>query len=258
MNDNIFLFSVDVESDFTDKNRDLTENVIKILEIFDIFSVRATFFIVAEIWKEKKGLLQEISKKHEIACHSMTHPDSKKEFDENIIREALQSKHILEDIVQNEIKGFRSPFLNSHHNDEKLMSFLYDCGFKYHSSCLKSIFLRKEYNIFDFNNEKFVEFYSDRLLILPFPLSSLYLRIFYPFNFLKRASNIIIHPHDYLSGIPTVSKWLTHPCGWWTSPLRFLFERNVDKGFILLKNYIGSLNKTFLSYNDVVDLLFKK
>ena len=89
------------------------ENTYLILDLFDKYNVKATFFTLGYIGEQFPDLLKEIDRKgHEIASHSYAHLDLRKSTKENVEEDLVKSINILENIIGKKINGFRAPFFS--------------------------------------------------------------------------------------------------------------------------------------------------
>jgi peptidoglycan/xylan/chitin deacetylase (PgdA/CDA1 family) len=124
----------------------LSEPTKRVLDLFDEYNVKATFFVVADVVDNYPGLVESIAGRgHEIACHGLHHAckiDSKtkeplmsvEEFEKN----TLEAKRILEKASGQKVIGYRAP--NALIGGWMLDS-LEKLGFKYDSSvCVNSIY----------------------------------------------------------------------------------------------------------------------
>ncbi|MEM4260586.1 MAG: polysaccharide deacetylase family protein [Candidatus Woesearchaeota archaeon] len=113
----------DVESISLVTNDIKKENAIKVyeqglprlLELYDEFQVRATFFFTGEIIEKVPGVIKLIDiKKHEIASHGYSH-EVDEAFDvlsfEKQKEHLIKSKKIIEDLTGQEVTSFRAPAL---------------------------------------------------------------------------------------------------------------------------------------------------
>tara|TARA_B100001287_G_scaffold106033_1_gene89235 strand:+ start:16649 stop:17560 length:912 start_codon:yes stop_codon:yes gene_type:complete len=111
----------------------------RMLDIFDEYGVKSTFFIVGEdAIKHPLKIKEIVDRGHEISNHTYNHfqnflylEKKEKEF------EILECKKVLEDISGQEVIGFRAPGWNI---DKVTMNILHDNGFKYDSSVFPSYF----------------------------------------------------------------------------------------------------------------------
>lgn len=97
--------------------------------------VRATFFILGWIAERYPDLIRRIQKEgHEIACHGYAHKliynQTKEEFREDI----RKAKAILEDIIGDEVIGYRGPSYSITNRSQWALEILMEKGFKYDSS----------------------------------------------------------------------------------------------------------------------------
>jgi peptidoglycan/xylan/chitin deacetylase (PgdA/CDA1 family) len=117
----------------------LTEPTKRVLQILDDFSIKATFFVVADVTELYPGLVEQISLRgHEIACHGMhhackIHPKTKKplmsqgEFEER----TAKAKEMLETTSGQGVIGYRAP---AAYISGWMIDSLEKLGFKYDSS----------------------------------------------------------------------------------------------------------------------------
>jgi len=102
------------------KNHDskLQKPTKKILELFDRYNVKATFFVLGYIAERYPQLIKEIaSKGHEIASHSYSHPNLNDITSETFEKDLLKSIEINEEVSGEKIRGFRSPFFSIKNNE---------------------------------------------------------------------------------------------------------------------------------------------
>jgi hypothetical protein len=97
--------------------------------------VRATFFILGWIAERYPDLIRRIQKEgHEIACHGYAHKliyhQSKEEFRGDI----RKAKAILENIIGDEVIGYRAPSYSITNKSQWAFEILTEEGFKYDSS----------------------------------------------------------------------------------------------------------------------------
>ena len=90
----------------------------KILELFDKYDVKATFFTLGYIAQKHPELIKEIqSKGHEIASHSYSHPNLNNLTKEDFEKDLLKSLKIIQEITGEKVRGFRSPFFSIKNNE---------------------------------------------------------------------------------------------------------------------------------------------
>lgn len=111
------------------------EGLPALLDLYDEFGVKATFFYIANYAKDCPDIVKMVQAKgHEIACHGLTHRHDKA-FDSMPFEEQLghlkTAKSILEDIAGEEVVSFRSPALRINSDTPKA---LIEARFKFDSS----------------------------------------------------------------------------------------------------------------------------
>lgn len=111
------------------------EGLPRLLDLYDCYGVKATFFYIANFVKQHPEIVQIVQRHgHEIACHGLTHQHDKA-FDVMPFKEQLEhlttAKKILEDIAGEEVVSFRAPALRVNFDTPKA---LIEAGFKYDSS----------------------------------------------------------------------------------------------------------------------------
>lgn len=111
------------------------EGLPMLLDLYDKYGVKATFFYIANFAKQHPEIVKNVQERgHEIACHGLTHQHDKA-FDVMPYEEQLEhlstAKKILEDIAGEEVVSFRAPALRVNFDTPKA---LIEAGFKYDSS----------------------------------------------------------------------------------------------------------------------------
>lgn len=110
------------------------ENTHLILDLFDKYDVKATFFTLGYVGEKFPDLVKEIHKKgHEIGSHSYSHLDLRKNSKETIEEDVIKSINILEKITGRKINGFRAPFFSVDRNSLEALKII-EKYFKYDSS----------------------------------------------------------------------------------------------------------------------------
>lgn len=111
------------------------EGLPRLLDLYDKYDVRATFFFVADFAKDFPEIVKMVQKHgHEVACHGLTH-DHRQAFDSMTFDEQKkhlsEAKKILEDISGEEVVSFRAPALRVNEFTPKA---LIETGFQNDSS----------------------------------------------------------------------------------------------------------------------------
>lgn len=192
--------------------------VLRLLEKYDI---RSTFFVVAELAKKHPSIIKKIhSKGHEISCHGLNHDLVSNKTLEQFKTELVEAKTIIEDIVNDQVLGYRAPCFSLSDDGLKELS---ELGFKYDSSYIKfsNHALYEELKMEGFqwksdirltNKNNFFEFQipTTKLLGFEIPFSGGgYLRLI-PWFFFKRIFKseiskkkeyqVFLHPFELYSG----------------------------------------------------------
>ena len=109
-----------------------------IADLLERHDCRGTFFILGEIAEQRPDMVADLAARgHEIASHgySKSHPDLRKMSASDVQEEVVPAKEILEDIINEEIAGYRAPAFAM---DKNVMSVVRDAGFEYDSSLVPS------------------------------------------------------------------------------------------------------------------------
>ncbi|MDH5325883.1 MAG: DUF3473 domain-containing protein [Gammaproteobacteria bacterium] len=110
-------------------------NTRKLLELFDKYDVRATFFVLGWVAERFPNLVREIAKLgHEIACHGYSHKLIYEQTPDEFRRETVKAKTILEDIIQDSVLGYRAASYSIVNSSLWALDILVECGFSYDSS----------------------------------------------------------------------------------------------------------------------------
>jgi len=110
-------------------------NTDRILSILDEAGVKATFFVLGWVGERYPKLVRRIHEGgHEVACHGYSHrlvyEQSATEFRE----ETSRAKYLLEDIVGEEVPGYRAASYSIVRSSLWALDILAECGFRYDSS----------------------------------------------------------------------------------------------------------------------------
>lgn len=110
-------------------------NTRRLLELFERYSARATFFVLGWVAKKCPGLVKKIAEKgHEIACHSNLHRLVYDLTDKELKEDLMTAKKILEDQSGKTVAGFRAPSYSITRRNLHALDILLECGFTYDSS----------------------------------------------------------------------------------------------------------------------------
>ena len=120
-----------------DKPRgDIDKPTMEILEIFDEFKIKATFFILGEVAGYYPHLVKEIDARgHEISCHGKIHTDLWNYTQNTFKTDLTDAKKLLEDLIGKKVLGYRAPNLVI---EDWIVPILNEIGFEYDSSVCPS------------------------------------------------------------------------------------------------------------------------
>ena len=113
----------------------IEHNIHRLLDLFDRFSpvsVTATFFILGWVAKRLPHLVREIQQRgHEVASHGFGHAMCNRMRPDDLAKDLVNSRQLLEEITGTAIKGYRAP--NFSVNDQVLQA-IRSAGYAYDSS----------------------------------------------------------------------------------------------------------------------------
>lgn len=107
----------------------------KVLEILELFNVKATFFILGWVAQKCPGLVKKIhSSGHEIASHGYKHSLIYNLTPEIFRKDLVETRALLEDLIGEGIKGFRGASFSVTKKSLWALEVLAEEGFLYDSS----------------------------------------------------------------------------------------------------------------------------
>lgn len=110
-------------------------NTERILALFDVAGVKATFFTLGWVAERYPNLVRQIvALGHELACHGYAHVRVSQQSASAFRQDVLRAKGILEDIAGVEVKGYRAPSYSINQSNRWAFGVLQAVGFKYSSS----------------------------------------------------------------------------------------------------------------------------
>ncbi|VAW54759.1 FIG004655: Polysaccharide deacetylase [hydrothermal vent metagenome] len=129
-------FAESIKPDEWDKQPLRVENnTLKLLELFDEYNIKATFFVLGWVAERQKKLVAEIAARgHEVACHGYSHQLVYNQTPEIFKQETVLAKNILEDIIQQPVKGYRAASYSITEKSLWALDILAESGFIYDSS----------------------------------------------------------------------------------------------------------------------------
>ncbi|MBJ6801418.1 XrtA system polysaccharide deacetylase [Geomonas propionica] len=111
------------------------ENTARVLELFESFGVRATFFILGWVARRCPALVREIRDRgHEISCHGFGHQLVYDIGAERFREDVRSAKALLEDISGCPVRGYRAPSYSITAKSLWALDVLIEEGFEYDSS----------------------------------------------------------------------------------------------------------------------------
>lgn len=111
------------------------ENTHKLLDLFDEYKIKATFFTLGWVAERKRGLVLEIANRgHEVACHGYSHQLVYNQTQDIFRDETIRAKSIIEDIIQQPVLGYRAASYSITEKSVWALDILAECGFIYDSS----------------------------------------------------------------------------------------------------------------------------
>lgn len=111
------------------------KNTHRLLDMFDEAQVKATFFVLGWVAERNNGLIEEIAKRgHEIASHGFSHELVYNQSRDVFREETIRSKSLLEDIVQEKVRGYRAASYSITRDSIWALDILAEAGFEYDSS----------------------------------------------------------------------------------------------------------------------------
>jgi len=178
----IKIMTVDLEPDLrSNRCLSITKTVPRILNFFDDNNIKATFFIVTNLFEKYESEIKEIARKHEIASHSHTHNWLN---ERNANFEIGHSKLLLKNYGI-KCEGFRAPkFITTKNHFEILRKH----GYKYDSSFNGKFKVSERQGIKSITFPAFYSGLTYRKLLHPFSKSLPSSKMFYlhPWEFLKK------------------------------------------------------------------------
>ncbi len=111
------------------------QNTHKLLDLFDERQIKATFFVLGWVAERENSLILEIANRgHEVACHGYSHQLVYNQSPDVFRQETIRSKSLLEDIVQQPVRGYRAASYSITRRSLWALDILAEAGFDYDSS----------------------------------------------------------------------------------------------------------------------------
>jgi len=123
------------KSDWGKYESRVANNTKILLELFSDFKIKSTFFVLGWVAERNPDLIRDIAGEgHEIASHGYSHQLIYNQTREKFKEETLRSKHILEDIIQKPVNGYRAASYSITQKSKWALDILAEIGFEYDSS----------------------------------------------------------------------------------------------------------------------------
>lgn len=206
------LFGIKESEKVSRPTKRVVENVENLLQIFNQYQVKATFFVLGTVAEDFPELIRDIHKqKHEIATHGYAHKLVYKQSREKFREDLRKSIGIIENITGEKVLGYRAPYFSIRDDSLWALEVLKEEGLKYDASIFP--LRRKLYgvsvkDISRINTNGIVEFPTSKVSFLgyEFPFGGGgYLRLF-PYSMTKWAIRklnktgkpavVYIHPYE--------------------------------------------------------------
>ena len=113
----------------------VVDNTRRLLDLFDEYEIKITFFILGWVADRERELVMEIANRgHEVACHGYSHQLVYNQSPDVFREETLRSKNLLEDIIQQPVRGYRAASYSITEKSKWALDILAESGFVYDSS----------------------------------------------------------------------------------------------------------------------------
>ena len=113
----------------------VVDNTQRLLELFERFDVRGTFFVLGWVAERYPQLVRDIAARgHEIACHGFSHRLVYEQSPEEFREETSRAKRVIEDIAGCSVLGYRAASYSIVRESLWALDILVELGFGYDSS----------------------------------------------------------------------------------------------------------------------------
>lgn len=110
-------------------------NTVRLLDIFQEFRVRSTFFVLGCVGERHRGLVRSIAERgHEIASHGYAHRLVYDQTPSAFRDDVRRAKHLLEDVAGRRVVGYRAPSYSITPRSLWALDVLMEEGYEYDSS----------------------------------------------------------------------------------------------------------------------------
>ncbi|MBC3765755.1 XrtA system polysaccharide deacetylase [Neptunicella marina] len=113
----------------------VADNTYRLMDLFDKYQVKATFFVLGWVAERFPQLVKEIQQRgHEVASHGYAHRRATEQTPEVFKQDVSRSKDHLEQLLGNAVQGYRAPSFSIGYSNEWAFETLVELGFDYSSS----------------------------------------------------------------------------------------------------------------------------
>jgi len=110
-------------------------NTDRLLQLFDVHGIKATFFMLGWVAERYPGLVRRIvDSGHELASHGYAHVRATEQQPEEFRNEVARTKRLLEDLGGAAVIGYRAPSYSIGAKNLWALSELEQAGYQYSSS----------------------------------------------------------------------------------------------------------------------------
>ncbi|MFT4940016.1 MAG: polysaccharide deacetylase family protein (PEP-CTERM system associated) [Paraglaciecola sp.] len=110
-------------------------NTQRLVDLFAKHDVKATFFVLGWVAERYPELIKNIhAQGHEVASHGYAHRRASEQSRDEFFADVKRSKDHLEDLLGEQIIGYRAPSFSIGYTNEWAFEVLVELGFKYSSS----------------------------------------------------------------------------------------------------------------------------
>lgn len=129
-----FSSSVD-KQEWSNYESRVESNTERLLSMLDERSIKGTFFVLGWVAERHPNLIRTIQASgHEIACHGFSHDLVYEQSPETFRQETVRSKNCLEDIIGQQVAGYRAASYSITRKSLWALEILAELGFQYDSS----------------------------------------------------------------------------------------------------------------------------
>ncbi|MBS3165849.1 polysaccharide deacetylase family protein [Candidatus Woesearchaeota archaeon] len=220
------IMTVDLEPDLRSTSCKSLEVIPKLLELFDEFHIKSTFFVVSSLLEKHESIIKDISKKHEIASHSHTHSWL------NPVNASWEMQKSKEELQKygHKVEGFRAPgfvITSDHFQLLKDHKYTYDASLAryFPGRCNNMLMPRKP-----FVKDRVREFPMPTFIYPSLNAGLPYLKLFHPVSTIfPKPYMFYLHPWELME-----KKELTEP----TTISKMLQRNTGEKAWRILRNYL--------------------